>query len=441
MSESSHPRPTVQGFEDCCAMEREHLLDCLLDTIQDGIVFLDADHNILLINKFMERIVAHKLPVVGKKCYSVFHRRQDPCPECPLLKDQQAEMPRSRVFSHPPEKTPPSWYELRVYELRNDHGVVTGVLEHVREISEHRRADERLKDEITRRRMLVKQSRDGIVVMNADGSVYEANDQYARMLGYSLEEVQKLHIWDWDTEFEKHELLAMIDAIDDAGDHFETRHRRKDGTEFEVEISSNGAVLDGKKYVFCVCRDVSEKKAMEKQIRELATRDPLTEVYNRRYVFERLTENAAEYSRGGAAFSVAILDLDHFKAVNDDYGHLAGDHALREFTRMMGSLIREYDLLGRYGGEEFILVSRNAIAAETAAVIERLLDALRHRRFGFEGHEIRLTCSCGLADSSEIPREGFSSEALVNLADRRLYEAKDTGRDRYVGPVRETVRS
>ncbi|MBN2131153.1 MAG: PAS domain-containing protein, partial [Sedimentisphaerales bacterium] len=244
-------------------MERGHLLDCLLDTIQDGIVLLDADHNILLVNKFMEKIVAHKLPVVGKKCYSVFHRRQDPCPECPLLKDEQAEMPRSRVFSHPPEKTPPDWYELRVYELRNDDGVVTGVLEHIREISEQRRADERLNDEITRRRMLVKQSRDGIVVMNADGSVYEANDQYARMLGYSLEEVQKLHVWDWDTEFEQHELLAMIDAIDDAGDHFETRHRRKDGTEFEVEISSNGAVLGGKKYVFCVCRDVSEKKAME----------------------------------------------------------------------------------------------------------------------------------------------------------------------------------
>lgn len=404
-------------------------------------MFLDTDHNILLTNRFMENIVAHRLPVVGKKCYSVFHRRQDPCPECPLLQDEQSGMPRTRVFSHPPEKIPPSWYELSLYELRDDNGAVTGVLEHIRDISDQRRVEDQLKNEITHRRMLVEQSRDGIVVLNHDGSVYEANDRYARMLGYTLEEVQQLHIWDWDTEFERDELLALIDAVDNAGDHFETRHRRKDGTDFEVEISSNGAVIDGQKYVFCVCRDVSEKKALEKQIRELAIRDPLTEIYNRRYVFERLAENAAEYSRGGAGFSVAILDLDHFKAINDRYGHLAGDHLLKEFTNTLTSSIREYDLLGRYGGEEFILVSRNATAAETASLIERLLEAVRRRPAIYEGHEIPLTCSCGLADSSELPRGGFSVEALVNLADRRLYNAKDAGRDRYIGPVRETIRS
>jgi len=137
-----------------------------------------------------------------------------------------------------------------------------------RDISERKQAEELLKDEISRRRMLVEQSSDGIVVLDQWGKVYEANQQYARMLGYSMEEVNKLHVWDWDTQFTKEQLLQMLEAVDNTGDHFETRHRRKDGTLCEVEISTNGAVYGGKKLIFCVCRDVSERKKLDQALRD-----------------------------------------------------------------------------------------------------------------------------------------------------------------------------
>lgn len=414
-------------------MDRQRLLETLVDTIQDGIVVADHEANLVMANRWMRTRMLSKGPLIGKKCHMLFENQSEPCPGCVHAGGAGQRAPRTRIVPHVSVEGDTDWFEVTVYALEEADGRFAGSVGHIRDITERVRAEERLKDEIARRRLLVKQSRDAIVVMTEEGGVHEANDEYARQLGYTLEEVYALHIWDWNAEFTKEELLDLIKDVTPAGDHFQTRHVRKDGSICDVEISSNGAVIDGKKLVFCVCRDITEKKSMENQIRELAIRDPLTEAFNRRYVFERLTELAAEHSRGETDFCVSILDLDHFKLVNDTYGHLAGDYVLTEFARTVGALIRPYDLLGRYGGEEFIIVSRNARASDTAAMIERLMEEMRRRPITFQEHSIRVTFSCGLADSSELPRDGFSVEALASLADKRLYQAKAEGRDRCIG--------
>ena len=101
-----------------------------------------------------------------------------------------------------------------------------------------------LEVEAERRRILVQQSRDGIVVVNQDGAVVEANEQYAKMLGYTLDEVYQLHIWDWDADVPKEQLLEIIKAVGTEGDQFETHHRHKDGTIITVEISTNAAMFE-----------------------------------------------------------------------------------------------------------------------------------------------------------------------------------------------------
>jgi PAS domain S-box-containing protein len=110
---------------------------------------------------------------------------------------------------------------------------------------------------------------DGIVVLDQNGKVYEANQQYAQMLGYSMEEVKQLYVWDWDTQWTKEQLLEKIRTVDEKGDHFETYHRRKDGTLYDVEISTNGSVYRGQKLVFCVCRDITERKRAQKEREKL----------------------------------------------------------------------------------------------------------------------------------------------------------------------------
>ena len=136
------------------------------------------------------------------------------------------------------------------------------------DITERKRAEEELANEAIRRRILIEQSRDGIVVLDTNGKVYESNLKFAKMLGYSLEEISGLHVWDWDFKLPKKELMKMIRSVDEAGDHFETQHKRKDGSVYDVEISTNGSMFAGQKLIFCVCRDITERKRIESQLRE-----------------------------------------------------------------------------------------------------------------------------------------------------------------------------
>ncbi|MBU4233819.1 MAG: PAS domain S-box protein, partial [Proteobacteria bacterium] len=152
--------------------------------------------------------------------------------------------------------------------IRDESGAVMGVVLVFRDQTEERAAQRALAEEAIRRRILVDQSRDGIVVLDQTGKVFEANQRYAEMLGYSAEEVRDLSIWDWDAQWTREELLEQLRLVDDAGDHFETRYRRKDGTFVDVEISANGAVLGERKLVFCVCRDISQRKAAERALRK-----------------------------------------------------------------------------------------------------------------------------------------------------------------------------
>jgi len=137
-----------------------------------------------------------------------------------------------------------------------------------RDITKRKELEQRLEGEIAWRRMLIRQSRDGIVVLDRGGGVVEANERYAQQLGYALDEVYRLHIWDWDSSFPKPELLRMLAEVDPSGDHFETVHTRKDGSTYNVEISSNGAEIGGQKYIFCVCRDITERKELEQRLED-----------------------------------------------------------------------------------------------------------------------------------------------------------------------------
>jgi PAS domain S-box-containing protein len=132
-------------------------------------------------------------------------------------------------------------------------------------ITERKQMEQKLADEATRRRILVEQSRDGIVILDQNGKVYEANRRFAEMLGYSPEEVLKLNVSDWEFLYPPEQVREMIRTVDEAGDQFITRHRRKDGTTYDVEISTNGAMFAGRKLIFCVCRDITERKVAEEK--------------------------------------------------------------------------------------------------------------------------------------------------------------------------------
>lgn len=147
-----------------------------------------------------------------------------------------------------------------VAEYFAERNVVIGTIQ---DITDRKQAEDRLAEEAARRRILIEQSKDGIVILDQNGKVCEANQRYAEMLGYSPEELLTLHMWDWDIHYTKEQLLEMIRLADNRGVIHETTHRRKDGTFINVEISGNAAFFGGKKLIFCVCRDITERKQAE----------------------------------------------------------------------------------------------------------------------------------------------------------------------------------
>jgi PAS domain S-box-containing protein len=158
------------------------------------------------------------------------------------------------------------------------------------DITERKATERVLLDEATRRRILVDQSRDGIVTLDQDGKVFESNQRFADMLGYTPDEMKELHVWDWEAVATREQLQGMIHSVDEGGDHIETRHRRKDGSLLDVEISTNAAVFAEKKLIFCVVRDISDKKAAQRALEEREIR------------FRALIQNSSDIIR--------ILDRD-----------------------------------------------------------------------------------------------------------------------------------
>ncbi|QQS53481.1 MAG: PAS domain S-box protein [Candidatus Competibacteraceae bacterium] len=147
------------------------------------------------------------------------------------------------------------------------------------DITERKQTEQALTDEVTRRRALFEQSRDGIVIVDGNGKVDEANQHYADMLGYSLAETQQLHLWDWDDQWTREVLLSKAAQISATGEQFETRHRRKDGSMIDVEVVSSATESAGRKLILCICRGITERKRAAEQVASLSERLTLATQY------------------------------------------------------------------------------------------------------------------------------------------------------------------
>jgi two-component system, cell cycle response regulator len=160
----------------------------------------------------------------------------------------------------------------------------------------------------------------------------------------------------------------------------------------------------------------------------LAAHDELTGLANRRVVLDEITKEHSRHLRDRGNFAIVLIDLDHFKSINDTRGHPTGDAVLKEVSRRMASCVRPYDTVGRYGGEEFIVVARSCERSGAIALAERILNSLRSAPIETDQGPLSVTASCGIATSSAA--KPLSPQELIHLADEALYRAKNLGRDR-----------
>jgi two-component system, cell cycle response regulator len=159
-----------------------------------------------------------------------------------------------------------------------------------------------------------------------------------------------------------------------------------------------------------------------------ATHDSLTGISNRGMVLDALRRERSRQVRGGGSFGIILLDVDHFKYVNDTHGHQCGDAVLQEVTRIMTASVRAYDTVGRYGGEEFLIVVPTADAASVFGLSERIRHTVESKAIATDAGEISITVSLGLAVSSDVAP--LDPEIMLSTADTALYRAKEGGRNR-----------
>jgi len=170
------------------------------------------------------------------------------------------------------------------------------------------------------------------------------------------------------------------------------------------------------------------------RLRFASTHDPLTSLLNRRYFDERFAEEIERSRRNDRPLSVAILDVDYFKRINDEYGHATGDEALRTVSRVIRKTVRRSDVVARYGGEEFVMMLEGSHPADALARLEKVRSRIAAQEIPVSNGDppLRLTLSAGLAS---FPTDGTGADELVRAADQRLLEAKRAGRDRVVHAI------
>ncbi len=278
-------------------------------------------------------------------------------------------------------------------------------------------------------RCLFEAAGDGILVLQADSaSLVLANPALVRMLGYTPDEVTALSLQQLCPTAAQpvlRELLAA--AAQGAQGRSNLTLRRKDGSEFNAAVHTRSLQLQGSTFIVAVLHDLSVAERAAAAA-EQARRDSLTTLYNHRAFQELLVLELARAQRHGTPVSLLMLDIDHFKQINDTLGHQAGDAVLRQLASLLQDSARNIDQVCRYGGEEFMLILPMTSTSEALHAAERLRTLVSEQEFACSpGVYRRLTVSAGVAS---YPLHAQTQAALIACADAAMYAAKQAGRNR-----------
>jgi diguanylate cyclase (GGDEF)-like protein/PAS domain S-box-containing protein len=322
------------------------------------------------------------------------------------------------------------WAQVTMEVLRGDNGAPREILGITRDITEQRAVQEALRSRMT----AIESAAEGVIITDLEGRIEYVNPAYVELTGQSAESAfGRLPDALADPYGEARELAREILACvrrgevgrgEIAGWHPEEPTRVAAVTVSPV-IGEDGQPLR----LVAMVRDISERKALEARLTELAHSDPLTGLPNRRLFFDRLEERLRMARRQDRPLALLFLDLDGFKTVNDRYGHAVGDEVLQAVATRFRAALRESDSLSRVAGDEFTVLlgpSPEALAPEEVA--SKLIDALRVP-VRVQGAECQLGVSIGIA---HFPADAEEADALLRCADQAMYVAKRGGRSRFV---------
>lgn len=410
----------------------------LINNLSDGMIALDMKNRIIDINRSAAVVLGNtEDALLGKNLEDVFPRFSS------VLKDTPEKEVKFEISTNEQR-----FYDVLISPLRDEwpKGLV-GRLIILRDITERKQTELRL----LQLHKAVEQSPVSVVITDVQGNIEYVNPFFSQLTGYQLNEVLGKNpriIQSGNTSPEAYK--KMWQTIE-SGKVWrgELLNKKKNGEQYwEVElispvIDSDGTIVN---YI-AIKEDVTAQKesdarlreaydrleeqmkeiqGLQDELREQAIHDPLTGLHNRHYLKEVLGRELSRAMRERYVISFMLLDIDHFKHVNDTYGHAAGDAVLRDLADHLAEFTRTGDIVCRYGGEEFLVAFPNTKEGDAFFIADRLRESIQGTPIYVDHHTISITVSAGI---SEFPTHGQYEALILEATDKALYHAKNNGRN------------
>jgi diguanylate cyclase (GGDEF)-like protein/PAS domain S-box-containing protein len=432
---------------------RQAILDCT----NFSIIATDTKGVIQIFNRSAERMLGYSADeLVGQQTPSILHDTDEVRQRAANLSLElsyhvepgfEVFVAKARLHKEPDEH---EWTYIRkngsrfpvllsVTALLDAQGEITGYLGVAIDISERKRQENRLRDSEEMFRVLYESSSDAHMIATIDEGFTGGNMAAAHLFGCrDIDEFLHLSPETTSPEFQPdgsrsdQQAQKMMQLALQNGVHsFEWLHKRVDDSVFSADVLLTRITIGGKYSIQATVRDISLRKAADEEISHLAFFDALTGLPNRRLLLDRLRQALATARRTGSEGALMFIDLDHFKNLNDTFGHDMGDILLQKVANRISLCVREADTVARIGGDEFVVILENLSAdtqeAATQAKIvgEKILNALR-QSFEVGGHQHQSTASIGVTLFTDFKD---SIEELLKRADLAMYQAKSAGRN------------
>lgn len=391
------------------------------DSLNDGLYVTDPAGMFIYVNQALVKILGYEKQeeLLGRSFLE-------------FIEPSYREMMKHRYQTYQHSNVPSSLITVRIIRKDSSAGMLEirpGEPGHsgfsrgvVRDITEIRKTELQLRETQPLYQSIVELSPDAIVLSSLEGAILDFNEKALKLFDYERKEaVLGQWIGSFVDPFEQKEMeVLLLDAIQKGEQLYsEVTLVRSDGSTFLGEVSAKllGSINGEKPLLMIFARDITERRATEDQLRALSVTDALTRLFNRRGITLAAEQELRHAKRTGGALTVMFMDLNGMKRINDTYGHDMGDSVLVSVAQSLRETFRDSDIIGRMGGDEFVVVALHAAIDTVQPMINRLRQKLRGCDYPFE-----VSLACGAVEYS--PEKDLSFTQLLKLADGEMYKDK-----------------
>jgi len=403
----------------------------MLDNTSDFIYFKDRDSRIRFCSQTLAKITGyqHWKEMRGKHDFEIFPKDIAQIyyeEELPIFSGKKTSI--DTVAPYYNEQNQLCWVHTNKWAVFNDENEIVGIFGISRDITERKRMEIELSESKKLSDNIIDSLPGIFYMLDEEGRFVRWNPYFNAITGYSDSKIFGKLALDIIAEEDKKLVADRIKNVFEKGEGFvEANLLNKQGEKIAYFFTGRRITLQGKDYIVGLGQDITERKQMEQQLWTLANTDFLTGLMSRRYFMQKIEDEFAHLRNHEMPYcSILMLDLDHFKRINDTYGHAVGDTVLKHFSALLQSNLRQVDVAGRLGGEEFAVILPYVDANEAKKCAERLRDIIANTPIIENDKTISITVSIGISILKE--NDPYADTALIR-ADNALFVAKNSGRN------------